>query len=103
MVGFFDTVLAVSDRSGAASLPSLLQRRSQGKLILTPALRESRLANPERTEKKDVYLSPFHVNQLMVCEDKLFGSMPRDMFSWKRRKPSEFNHYYQDSRLCRTI
>ena len=66
-------------------------------------LRENRLAITENTEKKDVYLSPFHVNQLMVCEDKLFGSMPRDMFSWKRRKPSEFNHYYQDSRLCRTI
>ena len=37
-------------------------------------LRETRLAITENTEKKDVYLSPFHVNQLMVCEDKLFGS-----------------------------
>ena len=37
-------------------------------------LRENRLAITENTEKKDVYLSPFHVNQLMVCEDKLFGS-----------------------------
>ena len=31
----FDAVMAASDRSGPASLPCLLQRRSQGKLILT--------------------------------------------------------------------
>ena len=73
-VDFFDTVMAFSDRSGPASLPCLLQRRSQGKLILTPALRESRLAITENTEKKDVYLRPFHINQLMVCEDKSFAS-----------------------------
>ena len=44
-------------------------------------LRENRLAITGSAYKKDVYLSPFHVNQLMVCEDKLFGSMLRDMFS----------------------
>ena len=44
-------------------------------------LRENRLAITENMEKKDVYLRPFHINQLMVCEDKLFGSMLRDMFS----------------------
>ena len=43
--------------------------------------RENRLAITENTEKEDVYLSPIHINQLMVCEDKLFGSMLRDMFS----------------------
>ena len=42
-------------------------------------LRENRLAITENTEKKDVYLSFFHVNQLMVCEDKLFGSILRNM------------------------
>ena len=35
-------------------------------------LRETRLAITENTEKKDVYLSSFQVNQLMVCEDKKF-------------------------------
>ena len=46
-----------------------------------PALEENCLAITENTEKKDAYLSPFHVNQLMACEDKFFGSMLRDMFS----------------------
>ena len=42
--------------------------------------RENRLAITENTEKKDVYmyLSPFHVNPLMACEDKLFGSILRN-------------------------
>ena len=44
-------------------------------------LRENRPAITGNTEKKDVYLSPFYVNQLMVCEDKLFGSILRNMFS----------------------
>ena len=67
-------------------------------------LRETRLAITENTEKKDAYLSLFHVNQLMVCEDKLFGSILRNMFGWKRRKQWEFSlHYYQDTRPCHTI
>ena len=33
--------------------------------------RENRLAITENTEKKDDYLRPFHVDQLIVCEDKL--------------------------------
>ena len=44
-------------------------------------LRETHLPITENTEKKDVYLSPFHVNQLMTCEDKLFGSILRNMSS----------------------
>ena len=44
-------------------------------------LKETRLAITENTESKDVYLSPFHVNQLMACEDKLFGSILRNMSS----------------------
>ena len=39
-------------------------------------LKEIRLAITGNTEKKDVYLSPFHVNQLMVYEDSLSRSIP---------------------------
>ena len=38
-----------------------------------------------------------------VYEDKLFRSILRNMFIRKRCKTSEFNHSYQDTRLCHTI
>ena len=41
--------------------------------------REDCLAITENKEKKDIYPSPFHVNQLMVYEDRLFRSIPRKM------------------------
>ena len=43
-------------------------------------LKETRLAITGNTEKKDVYLSPFHVNQLIVCEDKLSRSILRNTY-----------------------
>ena len=71
---FFDAVMAAS----VASMLASVQKSGKAHTNATE-LRENRLAITENTEKKDVYLSPFHVNQLMTCEDKLFGSILRNM------------------------
>ena len=52
-VGFFDAVMAASDRSEAASLLCLLQCRNQGKLIITLALEENSPAITGNAHKTD--------------------------------------------------
>ena len=69
-----------SRRTSVASMLASAQKSGKAHTNATE-FRENRLAITENTEKKDVYLSPLHVNQLMAYEDRLFRSILRNMSS----------------------
>ena len=66
-------------------------------------LRETRLAITGNTEKKDVYLSPIHVNLFMGVKTNYLEVYSEVCSAEHVVSSSEFNHSYQDTRPCHTI